>query len=51
MHQTNVERKHLSSHLNSTEQYITDAVLKAIKQLKSYAGDWAVTACHVADQN
>lgn len=39
MHQTNLERKHSSSHLNSTEQCITDAVSEAIKQLNSYAGD------------
>lgn len=48
--QINLERKRCSSHLSSTEQCITDAVLKAIKWLNSYAGNWAVTAW-VADQN
>lgn len=51
MLQTNLERRHSFSHLKSTEQYITDAALKGIKQLNSYAGDQAVTACHVGDQN
>lgn len=49
--QTNLERKRFSSHLSSAEQSITDAVLKAIRRLNSYAGNWAVTACRVADQN